>query len=135
MKNNRKKSIVLLFVAIAIILLIATFFDGFGRYYNNDLVVTSPDGKHQLLIREWGTLGATGAEIYATNPHLPMFSNRLTKIKVGDTLSDDCCYSFFEGNYDIVWEDDCAVIYYYSGIGKEVFNDKSTWSVERCDLP
>jgi hypothetical protein len=135
MKNNRKKMIVLLFVAMAIILLIAAFFDGFGRYYKNDLVVTSPDGNHQLLIREWETLGGTGAEIYATNPHLPMFLSRLIKMKVGNTVSDERCCSFSEGRYDIVWEENCAVIYYFSGIGKEDFKDRSTWSVVRCELP
>lgn len=136
MKNNSKKTIVLLLIVIAIVtMLLVVFFDGFGKYYTNDLVVTSPNGEYQLLIREWGTLGGTGAEIYAMNPHIPMFLNRLIKVKVGITSSDDCLYSFFEGYYYIVWEEDCAVIYYYSGIGNEDSNDRSTWSVVRCELP
>lgn len=133
-KNTYKMVALLLVIIILIVTICITFLDNFGKTYCDDVVVISPDGNHQLLIHEWGTVGGTGAEIYAINPHLPKFLNRLIKVKVGNTSSADCCYSFSQGNYDVIWEDDCVVIYYFSGRESQALSDKSTWSFVRCNL-
>lgn len=133
-KEKIHKIAALLLVVIMLIVTIwMAFLDSFGRIYGEDIVIVSPDGKHQLLIREWGTIGGTGAEIYTTNPHLPKFLNRLIKVKVGNTSSDDCCYSFSEGLYDVVWGEDFVIIYYFRG-RTQTLDDKSTWSFVRCAL-
>ena len=134
---NKKKLYKIVALALVLIMLVATiwfsFLDNFGRIYKDDIFIISPDGKHQLRICEWGTVGGTGAEIYATKPHLPAFLNRLFKIKVGNTSSDDCCFPFSEGLYDVVWGEDSVIIYYFSG-KTQVRSDKSTWSIFQCEL-
>ena len=38
----------------------------FGRVYFENLEIISPNGQAKLLIKEWGTIGGTGADIYLT---------------------------------------------------------------------
>ena len=124
----------LLIIGILGIIIWFAFSHDFGKEFCDDIVVVSPDGEHQLLIREWGTIGGTGAEIYAIHPRLPKFLWHFISTKAGSTYAADCCYPFSEGNYDIVWEDDCAVISYFSGKKTQVLSERSTWSVVRCSL-
>ncbi len=124
----------LLIVGILGVAIWLAFFHNFGKEYCDDINLVSPDGEHQLLIREWGTVGGTGAEIYAVQPRLPKFLRHFINTKVGNTAAADCCYPFSDGNYDVVWEDDCAVISYFSGKKTQVLSDRSTWSVVRCNL-
>ena len=127
-------AVVLLVVIVLAVTIWVAFFDDFGKIYKEDIIIESPDGKHQLLICEWGTVGGTGAEIYTINPNLPKFLNRLMKVKVGYTSSDDSCLSFSDGHYDITWADDSVVIYYFSGRKTQDISDKTTWSFVRCKL-
>ena len=134
---NKKKIWIIAALLLVVIALIVTiwinFFQNFGKVYQDDIIIVSPDQKNQLLIREWGTIGGTGAEIYIINPDLPKFLTRLLMVKVGTTSADDCCLPFSEGNYDVVWEDDLAVIHYFKGRTQNL-QDKATWSTLRCDL-
>lgn len=134
---NKKKIYKIVAVSLVLITLVViiwfAFWDDFGSVYKDDISIISPDGKHQLVIREWGTVGGTGAEIYTTNPHLPTFLNRLLKVKIGNTSADDSCYPFSDGNYDVLWEEDFVVIYYFKG-RTQTLDDKSTWSFVRCAL-
>ena len=136
----KKKSVwklaALLFAATAIVVaLLFAVFQDFGRVYSEDLVIDSPDGNHRLLIREWETIGGTGAEIYAINPELPMWLNQLTKKERGKTIADDCCLPFSTGKYDLAWSEDSVTIRYFSGRNSEDVNDPSTWRSLLCLLP
>ena len=134
---NKKKLYKIVALSLVLITLVAiswfAFWHNFGRVYTDDIFIISPDGKHQLVIREWGTVGGTGAEIYMTNPNLPHFLNRLLKVKIGNTSADDSCCPFSDGNYDVLWEEDFVVIYYFRG-RTQTLDDKSTWSFVRCAL-
>lgn len=135
-KKSTWKWVVLLLVVVAIILTIwFAIFKDFGRFYHEDIVIKSPDGNHQLLIREWGTIGGTGAEIYAITPGLPMWLNQLMKTEIGQTYADDSCFPFSKGNYELFWDDSYVVIYYISGRSSEDLNDISTWRSTICILP
>ena len=86
---NKKKLYKIVALALVLIMLVATiwfaFWHKFGKIYKDDIFIISPDGKQQLLICEWGSVGGTGAELYMTNPNLPQFLNRLLKVKIGNT--------------------------------------------------
>ena len=105
-----------------------------GRCYEDDIVITSPDGEYSLIIKEWGFSFVTGAEIYALYD-LPV--NNFTKpfaTKIGYTSGGDCCYSFRDSNYEIEWGNDSVTIRYYSGRKSET-KDSSTWESVEFFLP
>ena len=130
-----KKILIAVLAVLVIIFLVCELVPiRFGWAYKNDLVITSPDGKYQLLVREGGTLGGTAAEIYAIDPKLPMLLNKFIKTEIGRTSADDSVYPFFDGNYEILWEEDCVTIYYFSGRECET-SDISTWQKVTCKLP
>ena len=130
----RLAAVLLAVVAIIVAIWFAGFQD-FGRIYSEDLVIDSPDGNHRLLIREWETIGGTGAEIYAINPELPMWLNQLTKKELGKTIADDCCLPFSTGKYEITWGEGYVEICYFSGRNSENSADPSTWQTVKCLLP
>ena len=113
----------LLCVVLSAVLLSACG-DRFGKAYEEDIYVESPDGQYRLIIQEWGTIGATGAEIYIENADalIPSF----TRKKIGNTTAEDCVYPFSHGTYSVEWEDQRVVISYYSGLEGETEHPE-TW--------
>ena len=97
----------------------------FGMEYLENLEIISPNGQAKLLIKEWGTIGGTGADIYL----IEIYDNGLEGVKkeIGYTSSDDCCYPFKEGNYWVEWTDDSLTIIYYQGRQSERVDEPTTW--------
>ena len=122
--KNWRQCICCLCVILSVILLAACG-DGFGKVYNEDIRITSPDRQYNLIIREWGTIGGTGAEIYIekANALIPSF----TRKEIGKTIADDCIYPFAEGNYSVQWESSRVVISYFSGTPAEDAKNPDTW--------
>ena len=109
--KNRQWFACLLCVVLAAILLSACG-DRFGKVYEEDICIESSDGQYRLIIREWGAIGGTGAEVYIedANALIPSF----TRKEIGTTAADDCMYPFADGNYLVLWESDRVIITYYS---------------------
>ena len=55
-------------LAVCLILAAGIYFIGismlFGRHYEPNLIISSPDGQYELVIREYSCLGGVGADIY-----------------------------------------------------------------------
>ena len=103
------------------------------RSYRPDIVLASPDGKYELVVRAYDCISEAGAEVYIRNPG---WYNILTKKQIGDVHTDDYYMPFSKGEYYVEWEDDKVTLYYCKGLGGfEDKNDPSTWvGVLSCDL-
>ena len=76
--------------------------------YEEDIVVTSPDGEYELIIREWQAMGGSGAYVY--------IKDGFFKERVADLGFDDYFMPFKGDLYEIEWEDDYVKITYHSGL-------------------
>lgn len=123
--------IVALVLVVCLLLAIGTYFyilsKALSRFYETDLVLSSPDGQHELVIREFSCLGGAGAEIYIRQPGQDKWYNRWMEKKVGTTVTDDYFQSFAWGAYYVEWENDHVTLYYCKGLAVENVNDRSTW--------
>lgn len=99
------------------------------RFYEPDIVISSSDGHHELVIREFSCLGGAGAEIYIREPGQDKWYNSWKMKEIGEAVTDDYYHSFTEGTYYVEWESDKVTIYYYMGLSPRVenVNDRSTW--------
>ncbi|MBE6923948.1 MAG: hypothetical protein E7466_01740 [Ruminococcaceae bacterium] len=91
--------------------------------YEPDLVISSPDGKYELVVREWSYFHSCGSDIYIRETK---WYNRWMVKEIGYTSSEDPCFA--DGHYYVEWESDKVTIYYYRGHpGVEDVNNRSTW--------
>lgn len=95
-----------------------------GRFYEPDLIISSPDGQHELVIREWTCLGGSGADIYIRETK---WYNSWIKTKIGSAAPDDSFLPFSHGTYYVEWESDKVTIHYYKNLSAEKWDDRSTW--------
>ena len=133
-KNLSKKSRIIiitsLVLAVCLILAAGIYFIGismlFGRHYEPNLIISSPDDQYELVIREYSCLGGAGADIYIRGPE---WYNIWNKNKIGHASGDDSYQPFSNGTYYVEWESDKVTIYYYRGLSPlaENVNDRSTW--------
>ena len=133
-KNLSKKSRIIiitsLVLAVCLVLAAGIFFIGismlFGRHYEPNLIISSPDDQYELVIREYSCLGGAGADIYIRGPE---WYNIWNKNKIGHASGDDSYQPFSNGTYYVEWESDKVTIYYYRGLSPlaENVNDRSTW--------
>lgn len=129
-KNLSKISRIILIISLALVvcLILAGLVYWFiasrllSREYKPDLIISSPDGQYELVVREWYYLVGGGAEIYIRETK---WYNRWMMKEIGATSSEDPCFA--EGHYYVEWESDKVTIYYYKGLGIENCNDRSTW--------
>ena len=91
-----------------------------SKFYEPDIIISSPDGQYELVIREWTCLGGAGADFYIRDN-----SWRLKRIGRGG--ADDYYLTFTNGTYYVEWESDKVTIYYYMDLLVENVNDRSTW--------
>lgn len=98
----------------------------FGRLYEPNLVIASPDGQYELVIREYSCLGGVGADIYIRGGE---WYNIWNKKEIGHASGDDAYQPFSNGTYYVEWESDKVTIYYYRGLSPQAenVNDRSTW--------
>jgi hypothetical protein len=133
-KNLSKKSRIIiitsLVLAVCLILAAGIYFIGismlFGRHYEPNLIISSPDGQYELVIREYSCLGGVGADIYIRGAE---WYNIWNKKKIGHASGDDYYQPFSNGTYYVEWKSDKVTIFYYMGLGPwvENANDRSTW--------
>ena len=130
---SRKSQIIIitsLVLAVCLILAAGIFFFGiwmmFGRLYEPNLVIASPDGQYELVIREYSCLGGVGADIYIRGTE---WYNIWNKKEIGHAGGDDAYLPFANGTYYVEWESDKVTIYYYRGLSPQAenVNDRSTW--------
>ena len=95
-----------------------------SRFYEPDLVLTSPDGQYELVVREYDCLGGSGAEVYIRKTG---WYNSWIKKKIGSPGMDNYYMPFAKGKYYVEWEDDKVTLYYCEGRLIEDMNDSSTW--------
>ena len=95
--------------------------------YKPDIIVTSPDGQQELVIREYTTWHDAGAEIILRKPGQDKWYNSWRENEIGYTISRTLCFS--QGQYYVDWTGDQVTIYYYRGFVEkgENANDRSTW--------
>ena len=98
-----------------------------GRTYEPELVIASPDGQCELVIRAFSCLGGAGAELYIRNPGQDKWYNRWMKTKIGTVGTDDYYQPFTNGAYEVEWETDHITVYYCKGVPAENKNDPATW--------
>ncbi len=128
---KRKNLYILISLAVVLIVILIGVFYLINmdlKYSEPDIVILSPDGKFELVIREFDVLGGSGAEVY-----LKDLNNR--KTKKTQLVFDDYTMPFKNGNYIINWVDEKVVIKYYEGVPSQNINEPDTWSVsEICFL-
>lgn len=95
----------------------------FNRMYNPDIIISAPDGRHELVVCEWGFGMGGGAEIYIREPGQDRWKMQF----IGEISTDDGYSSFSRGDYDVKWENDKVTICCYTACGIEKRNDQSTW--------
>lgn len=98
-----------------------------SRFYEPDIILSSPDGQHELVIREFSCLGGSGAEFYIREPGQDKWYNSWMMKEVGNAGMDDYCQPFTAGSYYVIWESDQVTVCYHEGLGVENEKDRSTW--------
>ena len=100
----------------------------FSRHYEPDAVISaSPDGRYELVAREYSCLGGGGAEIYLIDYERRTLFTQWKKNEIGDVSGDDYYQPISGGTYYVEWETDRVTIYYYEHLLAENRNDRSTW--------
>ena len=99
----------------------------FAKTYAPDLIITSPDSQHELVVREWVYWSQGGAEIYIRKTGQDKWYNRWREKQIGTTSTDDLYQPFSSGDYYVEWESDKVTVYYYGGWPGEIYEDRSTW--------
>ena len=99
-----------------------------SRSYKPDVVIsTSPDGRYELVAREYSCLGGAGAEIYLIDSERRTLFTAWKENEIGHVSGDDYYQPISGGTYYVEWETDGLTIYYYMCVGGEDRNDRSTW--------
>lgn len=102
-----------------------------GKDYLDNIVLRSPDDKYTLIVKEWDTIGAGGADIYYS-PQMDMFG--IFTFKLGEIHTDYGVHPFHNGNYVIDWNNNSVVIHYRSGRNNETDNP-NTWEKVCYKIP
>jgi hypothetical protein len=102
----------------------AKFSMAFDRDYQPDIIVSSPDGRHELVVREWSFLMGGGVEIYIREPGRDEWYQEQW---IHSGVLDDGHPSFTMGQYRVQWESDRVTVCYYEALSIETPNDPTTW--------
>ena len=98
-----------------------------SRVYEKDLMIPSPEGQYELVVREFSCLGGAGAELYIRKPGQDKWYNSWMKKQIGTVGTDDYYQTFSNGTYEVEWERNHLTVYYCQGVPAERANDRSTW--------
>lgn len=133
---SRKKQIILIICAVLVVCLLvgAVCFYVYlsnlvsNAYLEPDIIVSSPDGQYELVIRERRMMGESDGYIYIRKPGQDKWYNRWKEQHIGNTLSDECL-PFTNGYYYVEWESERVVLGYYRGYDTSVEDrdDPTTW--------
>ena len=97
-------------------------------WYKPDIVISSPDGKYEIVAREWSYMCVEGGtHIFFRKAGQDKWYNSWLEKEVG-RMSEEECYNFSAGFYDIEWGDDIVTIYFPEE--KDDARDRSTWQGE-----
>jgi hypothetical protein len=99
-----------------------------NAYLEPDIIVSSPDGQYELVIRERRMMGESDGYIYIRKPGQDKWYNSWKEQHIGNTLSDECL-PFTNGYYYVEWESKRIVLGYYRGYDTSIEDkdDPSTW--------
>ena len=123
---------VIFLVLVIVGLLIATKSSfNFGKKYLEDIIINSDDREHSIVIKEWGTIGGTGADFYYIIESL--FGERMNKI--GETISKDSCYPFRDNYYILEWKDKSVVVSYFGGRQSQTIDNPDAWESKEFMFP
>ena len=103
-------------------------------YYEDPVIIPSPDGSYQLIIYEWDWLHSSGTDIYISDARLLPGWNLLTRKRLGGTSADRLWHPFSSGEYKITWGNDHIEILVCNGNSTDP-DDPSTWFPYHYDLP
>ena len=133
---SRKKQIILISCAVLVVCLLVGAVCFYVHMairintpdYEPDIIVSSPDGQYELVIREEAQLHASAAVIYIRKPGQDKWYNSWKEQHIGNTLSDECL-PFTNGYYYVKWESERVVLGYYRGYDTSVEDrdDPTTW--------
>ena len=111
-KSKIRLGVTLIAISVVAILCLVAFYVyvciAFSPIYEEDIVVTSPDGEYELIIREWYAVGCSGADVYVKKGSS---EEKADELHFGDNGSP-----FDDGLYEIEWEDDYVKMTYHSGL-------------------
>jgi len=122
--------IILVFVVCLIIVAGVLYFldrTVFATAYEPDIVISSPDGKYELVAREWGYAFTGGMHFFFRKAGQDKWYNSWLEKEVGRMSAEECS-NFSAGFYDIEWGDDTVTIYFPEEKDDEL--DRSTWQGE-----
>jgi hypothetical protein len=133
---SRKKQIILIICAVLVVCLLvgAVCFYVYlsnlvsNAYLEPDIIVSSPDGQYELVIRERRMMGESDGYIYIRKPGQDKWYNSWKEQLIGSTLSDECL-PFTNGYYYVKWESERVVLGYYRGYDTSIEDkdDPTTW--------
>ena len=133
---SRKKQIILIICAVLVVCLLvgAVCFYVYlsnlvsNAYLEPDIIVSSPDGQYELVIRERRMMGESDGYIYIRKPGQDKWYNSWKEQHIGNTLSDECL-PFANGYYYVEWESERIVLGYYRGYDTSIEDkdDPTTW--------
>lgn len=100
MKVHNRKIFILTIILVACILLPSCFNPVGEREYFDDLYINIPDTDYQILIKEWGYLLGSGAEVYFVE------NTNIKPVHLGNISGGDDGYCPFKnGKYDIIYNE------------------------------
>ena len=133
---SRKKQIILISCAVLVVCLLvgAVCFYAYlsnlvsNAYLEPDIIVSSPDGQYELVIRERRMMGESDGYIYIRKPGQDKWYNSWKEQHIGNTLSDEYL-PFANGYYYVKWESERVVLGYYRGYDTSIEDkdDPTTW--------
>ena len=134
-KNLSKKSRIILIISLVMVVCLMIALGTYlfivskilSKVDEPDLNIYSPDGRYELVVREFACLGCTGAEIYIREPGQDKWYNSGKEKRIGNASGDNYYMPFADGAYYVEWESDKVTIYYYRSVPIENKNDRSTW--------
>ena len=133
---SRKKQIILSICAVLVVCLLVVavclYVDMVIRInapdYEPDIIVSSPDGQYELVIREENSFHDSHANFIIRKPGQDKWYNKWKEQDIGGGWSEEFL-PFANGYYYVEWESDKVTIYYLKGFYSdgEKMDDRSTW--------
>ena len=95
--------------------------------YCPDIVIPSPDGRYELVAREWGYFHSAYTDIFSRKPGQDKWYNSWMEKDIGCLQPINYSHPISDGDYYVKWESDTVTLYYYVGWPEEKKDTPSTW--------
>ena len=130
MGTSKKKVLIIIAIVVAMVIVLVGVYCWLvvslmlSRQYEPDILISSPDDRHELVVREWSCLGGGGVDIYIRKTE---WYNMWNKKEIESAVTDDYYHPFTAGAYEVEWESDQVTVRYCEGLEIENVKDPSTW--------